>query len=78
MSLGRAVLIRASYLLAVVTLTHHSSATITATAAKARATRHPAVHAAYHPIQLGSSRSGVPAACQATVLSRTDAAELTS
>ena len=78
LSLGRAALIRASYLLAVLTLTSHSSAIMTATAARASATRHPAVHVAYQPIQLGSSRSGFPAACQATVLSRTDAAALAS
>jgi len=62
--------ILASYLLAVVTLSHYSAATTTATATRARAMRHPAVHAPYHPIQLGSMPAR-PAACQATVLTVT-------
>ena len=67
----------ASYLLAVVTLSHHSAATTTATATRARAMRHPAAHAPYHPIQLGSMPAR-PAACQATVLTVTAITALTN
>jgi hypothetical protein len=62
----------ASYLLAVVTLTHHSTPITAATATSARAIRHPAVQSPYHPIQFGSSVFSRPAACQATVLTVTD------
>jgi len=77
-SSGCATLVRASYLLAVVTLIHHSRAIIRPTEAMARATRHPAVHALYQPIQFGCSRFTGPAACQATVLMVTAAAALTN
>ena len=77
-SLGRATLIRASYLLAVLTLIIHSRATTRPVNTSARATRHPAVHDSYQPIQLGSSGVIWSAACQATVLMVTVAAALTN
>ena len=66
-------MVRFSYRPAVMTLSEYSAATTAAAAAKASATRHPAVHPPYHPIQLGSIPRR-PAACQATVLTSTDAA----
>src|SRR5580704_3767084 len=77
LSSARAVLVLASYLLPLVTLTHHSTAMTTATAARARATRHPAVQFPYHPIQFGSMPAR-PAACQATVLTTSSAVTLTN
>src|SRR6185312_12195025 len=77
-SLGCATLIRASYLLAVLTLITHSKATTRPVNTRARATRHPAVHDSYQPIQVGSSGFVRSAACQATVLMVTVAAALTN
>jgi hypothetical protein len=77
-SLGRATLIRSSYLLPVLTLMIHSRATIRPVNTSARATRHPAVHDSYQPIQVGSSGFIRSAACQATVLMVTVAAALTN
>ena len=77
-SSGCATLIRASYLLAVLTLITHSRAMTRPVNASARATRHPAVHDSYQPIQVGSSGFVRSAACQATVLMVTVAAALTN